>query len=297
MELRHLRSFVAVAAERNFTRAADRLGIAQPPLSRQIRELEAELGAALFDRTSRPVRLTEAGRLLHEQAVQLLGGIEQITHNIRQLTAAGRPRFVIGVVGSIMYGALPEVIRRFRDQAADTEVELIELTTVQQVEALHDGRIDAGFGRVRIDDPAIRREILYNEPLVAALSSCSPLAQQDRPVRLADLCRGVLLIYPSVPRPSYADQVLELLRDHGCSPERIVEVREVQTALGLVAAQSGCSIVPSSMQHLQRSDIRYAPITEPLVSPIILSQRKADEGKHAQTIRRIGRAVFSDMAI
>jgi DNA-binding transcriptional LysR family regulator len=297
MELRHLRSFVAVAAERNFTRAADRLGIAQPPLSRQIRELETELGAALFDRTSRPVRLTEAGRLLYEQAVQLLGGIEQIAFNIRQLAATGRSRFVIGVVGSIMYGALPEVIRRFRDQAADTEVELIELTTVQQVEALHDGRIDAGFGRVRIDDPAIRREVLYNEPLVAALSSCSRLAQHDGPVRLADLCRGVLLIYPSVPRPSYADQVLGLLRDHGCSPERIVEVREVQTALGLVAAQSGCAIVPSSMQHLQRSDIRYAPILEPLVSPIILSQRKADEGEHAQTIRSIGRSVFSDVSV
>lgn len=165
MDLRHLRAFVAVATERNFTRAAERIGIAQPPLSRQIRELEVELGTALFDRSMRPVRLTEAGRMLYEQAVQVLGSIEQITQNIRRLAATGGARFVIGVVGSIMYGALPEIIRRFRTAHSDIEVELVELTTVEQMAALKAGRIDAGLGRVRIDDPAIRREILYHELL------------------------------------------------------------------------------------------------------------------------------------
>ncbi len=292
MELRHLRSFVAVAAESNFTRAAERLGIAQPPLSRQIRELESELGVTLFDRSSRPVRLTEPGRLLYDQAVQILVNVEQLGPSMRQLASAQRPRFVIGVVGSIMHGALPEMIRRFRGQVPDMEVELSELTTVEQVAALKDGRIDTGLGRVRIDDPSIRREILHQEPLVAALSSTDPLAQRQRPILLDELMRRTLIIYPSQPRPSYADQLLSLLRDHGCKPDRIVEVREVQTALGLVAAQSGSAIVPASMQNIQRRDIRYAVIAEKPTSPIILSQRQGDMRPATRIIRDIGRVVF-----
>ena len=114
MELRHLRSFMAVAAEQNFTRAADRLGIAQPPLSRHIKELEQDLGVALFDRGSRPVRLTEAGRILHQQAAQILASIDQIPKTMQQYASAQQPRFVMGVVGSIMHGALAEMVRRSR---------------------------------------------------------------------------------------------------------------------------------------------------------------------------------------
>jgi LysR family transcriptional regulator, benzoate and cis,cis-muconate-responsive activator of ben and cat genes len=292
MELRHLRFFVTVAQERNFTRAAERVGIAQPPLSRQIRDLEQELGAVLFDRGSRPIRLTEAGRLLYEQAVQIIASVEQVGRTIRQFASAQQSRFVIGVVGSIMHGALPEVIRMFRRRALEIDVELVELTTVEQVAALKAGRIDAGLGRVRIDDPAIRREILYEEPLIAALFADDPLALKGGKVSLASLAGGTLIVYPSQPRPSYADQVLSLLRDNGFSPGKIVEVREVQTALGLVAAQSGRAIVPTSMQHIQREDIRYMSIAEGPTSPIILSQRQADVSDNAELIREIGRSIF-----
>lgn len=292
MDLRHLRFFVTVAQERNFTRAADRLGITQPPLSRQIRDLEEELGVSLFDRSGRPVRLTEAGRLLYEHAVQILTSIEQVSHTMRQFATAQQPRFVIGVVGSILHGALPEMIRMFRKRAANIDVELVELTTVDQVAALKAGRIDAGLGRVRIDDPAVRREILYEEPLIAALSAADPLSQATKPLPLAALAGGTLIIYPTQPRPSYADQVLSMLRDHGCSPKKIVEVREVQTAIGLVAAQSGRAIVPTSMQHIQRDDIRYASIAECPTSPVILSQRVADVSPNAELIRLIGRSLF-----
>lgn len=292
MDIRHLRAFVTVAIERNFTRAAERLGIAQPPLSRQIRQLEEEIGAPLFDRSGRPVRLTEAGRLLYEQASQILANIDQLKYTMRQLVSARQPRFVIGVVGSIMHGALPEMIRNFRGQAAEVEVELVELTTLEQVAALKTGRIDAGLGRVRIDDPTIRREVLHEEPLIAALPSGDSLAQMGGPISVGALADGTLIIYPTFPRPSYADQVLGLLRDHGCAARKIVEVREVQAALGLVAAQSGRAVVPTSMQHIQRDDIVYAPIVERLTSPIILSQRQTDVSENATLIREIGRAVF-----
>lgn len=295
MELRHLRYFAAVAEERNFTRAAARVGVAQPPLSRQIRELEQELGTILFNRKSRPVVLTEPGRLLYDQTVQILARVDQLGLTVRQLASAQQSRFVIGVVGSIMHGALPEMIRRFRAHAAAVNVELVELTTVEQVAALKLGRIDAGLGRVRIDDPAIRREILYNEPLIAALSSSDPLSSSAA-VSLVALSAGPLIIYPSQPRPSYADHVLELFRDHGARPVRIVEVREVQTALGLVAAQSGCAIVPTSMRHIQRDDIVYVPIAEEAVSPVILSQRESDGGAMGDLFRTIGRAVFAGRA-
>lgn len=292
MELRHLRSFVAVAAERNFTRAADRLGIAQPPLSRHIKELEQELDTVLFDRGSRPVRLTEAGRILYEQVVQILARIDQIPKTVQQYASAAQPRFVTGVVSSIMHGALAEMVRRFRARAADTEVELVEMTTIEQVAALKAGRIDAGLGRIRVDDPAIRREVLFQEPLVAALSPTDMPERQTGGISLEALAEGTLIIYPSQPRPSYADQLLTILRDHGCSPNKIIEVREVQTALGLVAAQSGRAIVPASMQHIQRADICYLPISEQPTSPVILSQRQADSSDRAQMIRDIGHSIF-----
>ncbi len=296
MELRHLRYFAAVASEGNFTRAAERLGIAQPPLSRQIRDLELELGVDLLDRRTRPIKLTETGRLFFEQSIQILSSIDQLVHTARQYASIKQPRFVIGVVGSIMQGALPEMIRRFRAQAAQIDVALVELTTVEQVAALKEGRIDVGLGRVRIDDAAIRREILYSETLIAALPAEDPLALRGEPVSLAELMLGTLIIYPSQPRPSYADQLLGLFRDHGGLPRKVIEVREVQTALGLVAAQSGYAIVPASMLHLQSSDIAYLPILEDAISPIILSQRASDQSEGATLFRAIGRAVFDGLA-
>lgn len=105
-----------------------------------------------------------------------------------------------------------------------------------------------------------------------------------------------VIIYPSQPRPSYADQLLSLFRDHGCYPNKIVEVREVQTALGLVASGSGCAIVPESMRHLQRDDIVYRPLVEEAVSPIIISQRAGDVSESSAMFREIGRAVFDQAA-
>jgi DNA-binding transcriptional LysR family regulator len=291
MEIRHLRYFAAVATAGNFSRAAEQLGIAQPPLSRQIRDLEIELGVDLLDRRTRPVRMTEPGRIFYEQSMTILASMDQLTRSVRDLALGHQRRFVIGVVGSIMHGALPDMIRRFRASADQVDVELVELTTVEQVAALKVGRIDAGLGRVRIDDPAIRREILFDEPLVAAVSSGDALAAGHE-VTLASLTSGTVIIYPSQPRPSYADQLLSLFRDHGCFPSKTVEVREVQTALGLVAAGYGSAIVPESMQHLQRDDISYRPIVESAVSPIIISQRANDISENGSLFRDIGRAVF-----
>ena len=294
MELRHLRYFAAVAAEGNFTKAAQRLGVAQPPLSRQIRDLETELGVLLLDRDSRPVRLTQAGRVFHEQAISVLAGFDQLRRSMDQLTSSDRRRYVVGFAGSVIYGAMPLAIRSFRNQAPGIDVQLLEMTTLQQVQALKEGRIDAGFGRIRIEDKALRREVLYEEPLVLAMPFDHPLVVKAN-LALRDCASDTLIIYPSQPRPSYADQVLTLLRDKGLETVEFVEVKEVQTALGLVAAQAGLALVPASMRHMQRDEVVYREINDPsAVSPIILSRRASDVSAETTLLEAISREAYRD---
>lgn len=297
MELRHLRYFEAVARARNFTRAAEELGVAQPPLSRQIRALEEELGQILIDRNERPIRLTEAGRVFFQRASQILDNVEQLKETMRRFGSSGQRRFVIGVVGSIMQGGLPETLRQFRNATDGVETELVELTTLEQVEALRDGRIDAGLGRIRIADPGIRREILQEEPLVAALPAHHPLAERGS-LDLADIAGMTLIIYPRSPRPSYADQILDLMRDHGLNAARTTEVREIQTALGLVAAEAGIAIVPYSMRQVRPGDVAYVPLAHTeAISPVILSQRSSDDSPEAVLFRETARTVFAERAV
>ena len=160
-----------MARERNFTRAAEMLHIAQPPLSRQIQQLEDELGVTLIERGSRPLRLTDAGRLLYEQAVQVLERVEEMKAITQRLHEVERPRFRIGFVPSTLYARLPELIRRYRAARPGVELTLLELTTLEQIAALKEGRIDVGYGRIPFDDPAIERMLLRNERLTAALPS------------------------------------------------------------------------------------------------------------------------------
>ena len=153
MDMRLLRYFVAVVDSGNFSRAADRLHIAQPPLSRAIQNLEAQIGAPLLDRATRPFGLTPIGRLLYAQAVQMLARIDDLKATIKAAAASERRRFVIGFVASTIYARLPELIRAFRATMPDLELVLVESTTLDQIAALKEGRIDVGFGRIRFEDP------------------------------------------------------------------------------------------------------------------------------------------------
>ncbi|MGK9233978.1 LysR family transcriptional regulator [Inquilinus limosus] len=293
MDLRQLRYFVAVARERNFTRAAEILRIAQPPLSRQIRQLEDELGVTLFERGSRPVRLTEAGRLLYEQAVRALDHMEEIHAIMRRLREAEIPRFSIGFVVSTLYGKLPEVIRRYRAARPRVELTLLELTTLEQIAALKEGRIDVGFGRIPFDDPLIERVLLRNERIIVALPETHPLLAGAGPLSLTDLAGQPLIIYPKAPRPSYADQVLALFRDRGLKPTVVHEVRELQTALGLVAAETGLCLVPAGVARLQRDGVLYRPLDEEAaLTPIIMSHRKDDRSPEIALMLKIIREMY-----
>jgi DNA-binding transcriptional LysR family regulator len=279
MELRHLRYFVAVAEERNFTRAAQRLNMAQPPLSRQIQQLEETLGVQLLERNSRPLKLTETGKFFYSHAAQLLSQTADLESMTRRVGNIERS-LSVGFVGSTLYGMLPKIIRRFRDENTAVELSLHEMSTMDQIRALKDGRIDVGFGRIRHEDANIRRVILREEKLIVAFPEGHPLSMAKPVVALRELVNETLIIFPKAPRPSYADQVLAAFQDRALKPRRIYEVRELQIALGLVAAGEGISVVPSSVYGLKRDDVSYRELDDPtLVSPIIMSMRALDESR------------------
>ena len=189
MDLRQLRYFVAVATTRNFTRAAEQMHIAQAPLSRQIQALEEELEVQLIQRNTRPVRLTEAGRLLYEQSLQVLHRVDQMKNTAKQAGRNHRQSVSIAYVPSTLYGGLPTLVRMFRQRYPDTDVHLVDLGSIQQISELKSGRIDLGFGRIRSNDTSVARTVLREERLVLAIPPAWPLAAEKRPLHLKDLVR------------------------------------------------------------------------------------------------------------
>ena len=288
-----MRYFVCVAREKSFTRAAEILHIAQPPLSRQVQQLEDELGLVLIERGTRPLRLSEAGRLFYEQAIQVLERVDEMRASVGRLHEARRDRFSIGFVASTLYGRLPEVIRSYRAARPGVEIMLLELTSFEQIAALKEGRIDVGFGRIPLDDPAVERQLLRTEKLIAAVPVNHAVLGRAGPVRLADLAIEPLIVYPKAPRPSYADQVLALYRDRGLKPPGLYEVRELQTALGLVAAGAGVCLVPASVERLRRDDVTYWPLDqEQVFSPIFMSSRKGDRSPEIALVFKLIRRIY-----
>lgn len=287
MEFRQLRYFIIVAQQRNFTRAAEILNITQPPLSRQIQMLEEELGVALFHRASRPVRLTESGRLLYEQALQVLGRIDQMVAMTRRAGLNEKQVLSIGFVASILYAGLPTLIGRLRQSAPELDIQLVELLSVQQLPALKEGRIDLGFGRLRQTDPSIVSTVLHEERLVVAVPRSFGLAESAGPLSLAQLRDQRLIVYPREPRPSYADQVLNMLLQSDVRVGEVQEVRELQTALGLVAAGAGICVIPASARQM-RSDVHYRPLADAhATSPVILYYREGDTSPRLELIHQL----------
>jgi len=286
-----MRYFVAVARERNFTRAAQALNIAQPPLSRQIQMLEEELGVTLILRNSRPVKLTDAGRLFHEHALQVLGRVEQMQAATRRVGLNQNRVLSIGFVASTLYGGLPTLVRKLRQRAPDLDIQLLEMLSIQQIPALKEGRIDLGFGRLPQSDPNVTSKVLHEERLVVALSPDAPLAGETGPLPLSQLSGQKLIVYPREPRPSYADQVQSLIQMAGVRLGEVQEVREIQTALGLVAAAAGLCIVPASARQM-RSDVLYRPISDArATSPVILTHRAGDNSAHLELVRLLLREI------
>ncbi len=293
MDLKQIRYFVAVAEARSFTLAAEQLHITQPPLSRQIQLLEQSLEVQLIERESRPLQLTEAGRLFYEQSVQILHRIEQMRLATTRIGQNYQQQLSIGFVASSLYGGLPTLIQHFRQTYPNIRLQFLELTSTEQLDALKSGRIDIGFGRIRIHDPAISRIIHREERLALALSNGHPLAQDTSPICLSAVAEQTLIVYPSKPRPSFADHVLNALHDKRIYPADVQEVLSLQTALGLVAAGEGVCIIPTSAR--MRQDIHYRLIQdEDVSSPIIFSYRKKDNSWYIAAMQELVQEMYDD---
>jgi DNA-binding transcriptional LysR family regulator len=275
MELRHLRYFIAVAEELHFSKAAEKLHIAQPPLSQQIQQLEAELGVKLFDRkTKRQVQLTEAGKVFLQEAYQLLVQLESAV-TLTQRTGRGETgKLRIGFTSLVIYDLLPLILRKFREQFLEVKIELLELTTSQQEEALRDSLIQVGFAHPPLEDDTLSYECIHKETLVVALSSTHSLAQKEY-VSVRSLLNEPLIMFPRYLAPGLYDRIMSLFHQANFSPNITQEAIQMQTIIGLVSAGMGVAITPSSIQNLQRSGVVYRPILEevPLIETAIIWQQ------------------------
>lgn len=247
----------------------------------------------LLLRNSRPLRLTEAGRVFYEQALQITNRLDQLKSTTQQIGLNQRQTLSIGFVASTLYGGLPALVRKLRQHYPDLDIQLVELTSMQQITALKSGRIDIGFGRIRSNDAAVTRIVLREERLVLALPPSSPLAAEACQLSLKAVHGQKLIVYPKEPRPSFADHILSLLRDQSIRPSEIHEVREIQTALGLVAAESGLCLIPASARL--RSDLHYRLIEDQrATSPIILTHRINDNAWFIDAIKRLATDVYAE---
>jgi DNA-binding transcriptional LysR family regulator len=262
VELRHLRYFVAVAEERHFGRAAERLHIAQPPLSQQIRRFEAELGEPLFHRTTRSVELSPAGAALLERARGILADVDAAVEDARRAARGEYGRLAIGFTGSSTYALLPSVAVALRHALPGVVLDLRgELLTPAQVARLVDGTLDLALLRPPVGERDLCLEVLRSEPLVAVLPESHPLAGADT-VPLERLAGEPFVTYPSHFRSVLHDAVEDACAAHGFKPVAAHEVSETATLVSFVAAGLGVSLVPASVQNMTVRGAIYRPLAD-----------------------------------
>lgn len=279
MELRQFRYFLALARTLNFTHAAAESHIAQPPFSRQIRALEEELGVALVNRSSRQLTLTSAGELVQQRASEILARIDRLVQETEHLGKTGQRSFRIGLETIILYGRFPELLHELRRTNPNVQINLLEMPARQQIVALKEGRIEIGFGRIRVSDPEIVQVHLTQEPLFVALSAHHPLAAAaPGPLALRDLAEQTFIQFPAGVSPEDPGSLHALFAQREFRPREIIDAGELQVALGLVAADYGVCIVPSVVQRMRGSDVCYRLLNEPgWTSPILMNWLRGEQ--------------------
>ncbi len=293
MELRHLRYFVVVAEECHFGRAAARLHIAQPPLSQQIRQLESDLGVALFMRTTRKVELTPAGERYLERARAILASVDAAAAEAGRVAEGEQGRLAIGFTGSATYELLPSLVRVLRAELPWIDLDLKgEMLTPDQVTALLEKTLDLGFLRPPVRHSDIEVRVVRREPLVAVLPQAHPLAARPA-VRLAALRDEPFITYPSHHRSVVYEAVLDACEDAGFTPARTQEVAETSTLVSFVAAGLGVALVPASVQHLQITGARYLPLAGTTREvELALAARAGDRSPHLARVRARAEALI-----
>jgi DNA-binding transcriptional LysR family regulator len=299
IELRRLRAFLVVAEEGHITRAAEQLGMQQPPLTRLLRALEQELGVQLLQRLARGVRPTEAGQLLMEEARAVLKRAAELENAVRLAARGEAGRLAVGFTPSAaLHPFVPEVLRSFREQAPGVRMELDEAGTTELVDGLVNGRLDAAFVRSPLGDmPGLLVQPVLEEPMVAALPAGHRLAANadDRgALPLRAMAAEAFILYRRPAGPGLYDAILAACHAAGFSPVVVQEAPRLPSTLSLVAAGFGISLVPASMRRLAVSAVTYRELCgcPGLSAPLHLALRR---NRLSATVARF-RSVVSNHA-
>jgi DNA-binding transcriptional LysR family regulator len=270
MELRHLRYFVVVAEEQNVTRAAERLHVSQPPLSRQIKDLEAELGVALFQRTAKSVALTEAGKIFLNEARAVLLQAEKAVQTVRAVAANEHGQIRIGYAPSLTVELLPKALRLFESARPGVRVTLHDLSTEECVQRLTARKLDVALTvpptgqRLR----GLTFQKLINYPICCAVGITHPLAKK-RSIRLAQLRHEKFMVYSHEDYPEYCETMSQLFKPHAIEPRALEEHDSATSLIAAVEAGRGIAMVSTSMKCLAGPRVKLLPIS-PALPPIIV---------------------------
>ncbi len=296
MDVRHLRYFVAVAEERHVTRAAERLGIQQPPLSQQIRSLEDELGVRLFHRKPRGVELTDAGKALLPDARRILADVENAVARVHRTARGEQGRVAVGFTSSVPFHPFfPGALRDYRESFPMVALPLEEGGTVDLVAAIVSERLDVAF--IRSPAPEADGIAVYDvlsEPMVAAVPAAHPLGTKRRtgPIDLADLSEEPFVLYRRSSGPGLYDAITAACHGAGFSPRLEQEAPRIVATLNLVAAGLGVTLVPESLASMRMAGVRFRTLAgkDAPRAPIRLACRRTDHSTAArlfvETVRR-----------
>ncbi len=261
MELRHLRYFIAVAEELHFGRAATRLGIAQPPLSMQIRDLEREIGVRLLSRTHRRVELTDAGHVFLDGARHIMALVDAMVTAAQRTQRGELGQLRLGFVSSATYATLPRLLRAFRERYPDVRTQLEAATTAEQVTSLRSGSLDIGLLRLPRGeplDPALDWRVIAEEPLMALLPAEHPAVAPR--VSLTALAHEPFILYPRADNPQIHETIINVCRDAGFSPRIAQESGSMQAMTALVASGMGVALAIAPPGIRDTPDAVFRPL-------------------------------------
>ena len=263
MELRHLRYFVAVAEELHFGRAAQRLGMSQPPLSQQIKALEQDLGTRLFERTRHKVALTSPGQALLTEAYRLLEQADRMRSVVREVHAGLVSRLNIGCLPSVFYDVLPPILDRLHSQHPEIGLSLQDIETQSGLPQLLDEQIDVAFMRVQKVDRPLKARRIMDEQFIAVVPTKHPLARR-KTIALADLADEPLVVYARSMAPSASDRIVEACTQAGFTPNLAYHGATIQSQIGFVACGLGIALVPNIVRHWRIPRVVYRPLERPI---------------------------------
>ncbi|MGO4879800.1 MAG: LysR substrate-binding domain-containing protein [Bryobacteraceae bacterium] len=288
IELRHLRYFLAVADTLHFSKAAERLGMAQPPLSHQIKRLEQIVGHRLFDRTTRGVKLTLAGQLLAERARSTMDKVHDDLEQVRRLGRGEEGTLTVGFSGSVMFTNLPAAIGIYRRRYPKVELRLRELTTHAQIPALLDGTLDLALMRDGDPTEGIQMAALLKEPYVAVLPAAHRLARKHA-LRVSDLRDEPFIFFARRMGPLAFDRTMVCCERSGFRPHIVQEAPQWPTLVRLVAAGLGVSLAPACVAHVTLQGAVYRAVHAPSRTTVDLGVKAGTDGVLARNFTEVVR--------